>query len=74
MKKGMKKKLLAVVLLGILMLGLLACEDGQVDSNRFDVKLKSGYGNSVEIGSYAPFYVFGSNSAARCVPVPSNAS
>lgn len=57
MKKGMKKKLLAVVLLGILMLGLLACEDGQVDSNRFDVKLKSGYGNSVEIGSYAPFYV-----------------
>ncbi len=57
MKKGTVKRILASVILSILMLGLVACKDSQADPNRFDVKLKSGYGNSVEMGSYAPFYV-----------------
>ena len=57
MKKGIMKKLIAGIVLGCFMLGLIACDNGQKDPNRFDVELKSGFGNSVELGSYAPFYV-----------------
>lgn len=46
-----------VITLCICMLGLFACNNGKVDDTRFDVELSYGYGNSIEIGSYAPFYV-----------------
>ncbi|MBO5341901.1 MAG: hypothetical protein J6A73_04340 [Lachnospiraceae bacterium] len=57
MKKGIMKKLPIILLLTMLLTGLVACEDIVKDADRFDVELKSGYGNSVEIGCYAPFYV-----------------
>lgn len=57
MKKEKVIRILSAILLGILMLGLMACDGSRVDADRFDVELKSGYGNSVEIGCYAPFYV-----------------
>ena len=58
MKKGILRRISVVIItLCILMPGLFACNNGKVDDARFDVELKSGYGNSIEIGSYAPFYV-----------------
>ncbi len=57
MKKGFMQKLFMVLVLGICMSGLLACTESQADKTRFDVELEYGYGNSVKIGSYAPFYV-----------------
>lgn len=57
MKKGTVKRILAAGIISILVFGLMACTVGKTDPNRFDVELKSGYGNSVEVGSYAPFYV-----------------
>lgn len=58
MKKGMAKRILAICLLGIMMLMTVSCDVfTQQDQTRFDVELKCGYGNNVEIGTYAPFYI-----------------
>lgn len=58
MKKGMAKRILAICLLGIMMLMTVSCDTfSSQDQSRFDVELKCGYGNNVEIGTYAPFYI-----------------
>ncbi len=58
MKKGMAKRILAICLLGIMMLITVSCNVfAQQDQTRFDVELKCGYGNNVEIATYAPFYI-----------------
>lgn len=57
MKKNFIRKILTVLALSICMLGLFACNGSGEDKTRFDVELTCGYGNSVEMGSYAPFYV-----------------
>ncbi|MBQ3036208.1 MAG: hypothetical protein IJD31_04680 [Lachnospiraceae bacterium] len=64
MKKGILRRSLIVIMVAICMLGLMACDHGRVDQNRFDVDLKAGYGNTIEIGSYAPFYVEITNNGA----------
>ncbi len=57
MKKGIIRRSLIIITVLACMLGLTACGGSQVDRTRFDVDLKAGYGNNIEIGSYAPFYV-----------------
>ena len=57
MKQRTTKKILMMCVLSIAMLFLTACFAKKDDPTRFDVSLKCGYGNSVEIGCYAPFYV-----------------
>ncbi len=57
MKKIILTKVLTIIMIGICMFGLVACVGNHRDQSRFDVELSSGYGNSVEIGAYAPFYV-----------------
>lgn len=58
MKKGIIKRILAICLLSIMMLMAVSCDRvTPYESDRFDVELKCGYGNNVEIGSYAPFYI-----------------
>ncbi len=57
MKKGMIKKIIALVVMVACMLPVMACDNLQVDKARFNVRMDYGYGGGVEIGSYAPFYV-----------------
>lgn len=57
MKSGIAKKILIAGILTVMMLFIVACTNGKVEQATFDVSLKCGYGNSVEIGTYVPFYV-----------------
>lgn len=57
MKKGMAKRILIISLIGVFLLLATACGSNLLDKARFDVQLSCGYGNSVEMGAYAPFYV-----------------
>ncbi len=58
MKKGMLKRIPVICLLAIMMLMAVSCDVfTSQDPSRFDVEMKYGYGNNVEIGTYAPFYL-----------------
>lgn len=57
MKKGMLKRILTIGLLVVCMLPFVACINSTTEQARFNVSLSYGYGNGLEIGSYAPFYV-----------------
>lgn len=57
MKTNMKKSILILLVTLLFAVMLSACGKDKIDMERFEVNLKYGYGNSLRMGSYAPFYI-----------------
>lgn len=57
MKKGFKKGILLLLATVFFAAMLTACGKEKIDMNRFEVKLKYGYGDALRLDSYAPFYI-----------------
>ncbi len=57
MKEATVKKLFIVCFMAVMLLGIVACSGEKYDQGRFTVELSSGYGDKVQVGTYAPFWL-----------------
>ena len=57
MKKGFKKGILLLLVTAFFAVMLTGCGKEKIDMNRFEVKMKYGYGDTLRLNSYAPFYI-----------------